>query len=155
MNAPPQAFPPWNFVAFNLLGSGAAKYGTHPWHWYLSQVRQLSLSLPPSFPLSLSPALSLCPKGLAVVLGPLLLPAAVGLCAAWPRKALRFLPAVAAATVALYSLQARRIAARALGFRTITPNGHSTGTQLTRNGRTTDGKVTLSWHSTDAQLTLN
>lgn len=26
-----------NFFKFNFLSSGGAFYGTHPWHWYISQ----------------------------------------------------------------------------------------------------------------------
>lgn len=28
---------PWNFARFNLISGSSALYGTHPWHWYLSQ----------------------------------------------------------------------------------------------------------------------
>lgn len=28
---------PWEFLKFNVLSGGAAQYGSHPWHWYLSQ----------------------------------------------------------------------------------------------------------------------
>ena len=28
---------PWEFARFNLLGSGSAQYGAHPWHWNLTQ----------------------------------------------------------------------------------------------------------------------
>ena len=27
----------WNFFAFNIHEGGSAAYGTHPWHWYLTQ----------------------------------------------------------------------------------------------------------------------
>ena len=30
-------FPPWNFVVWNAVTGGAARYGTHPWHWYITQ----------------------------------------------------------------------------------------------------------------------
>ncbi|KAK6942377.1 GPI mannosyltransferase [Dillenia turbinata] len=30
-------FVPFNFLKFNFLSSGGDYYGTHPWHWYLSQ----------------------------------------------------------------------------------------------------------------------
>lgn len=42
------------FVKFNFLSSGAAHYGSHPWHWYLS-------------------------NGLPMLLGPFILPFALGL----------------------------------------------------------------------------
>lgn len=28
---------PWEFAKFNLLASGSAQYGSHPWHWNLTQ----------------------------------------------------------------------------------------------------------------------
>lgn len=28
---------PFNFLKFNFLSSGGDYYGTHPWHWYLTQ----------------------------------------------------------------------------------------------------------------------
>lgn len=34
---------PWNFVQFNLLRGQSALYGTHPWHWYATQVREQCL----------------------------------------------------------------------------------------------------------------
>ena len=30
-------FVPWEFARFNLLNSGSAQYGAHPWHWNLTQ----------------------------------------------------------------------------------------------------------------------
>jgi len=27
---------PWNFFRFNVLSGGGSHYGTHPWHWYLT-----------------------------------------------------------------------------------------------------------------------
>lgn len=30
-------FVPLNFLKFNFLSSGGDYYGTHVWHWYLSQ----------------------------------------------------------------------------------------------------------------------
>jgi phosphatidylinositol glycan class B len=31
---------PWNFFSTNILQDFAALFGTHPWHWYLSQVHR-------------------------------------------------------------------------------------------------------------------
>jgi phosphatidylinositol glycan class B len=30
-------FVPWNFIYFNILKDIGSFYGTHPWHWYLTQ----------------------------------------------------------------------------------------------------------------------
>lgn len=30
-------FVPWNFAKFNVLSGLSSHYGTHPWHWYLTQ----------------------------------------------------------------------------------------------------------------------
>ncbi|KAJ3227822.1 hypothetical protein HK099_000076 [Clydaea vesicula] len=30
-------FVPWNFLKFNLIEKVSTFYGTHPWHWYISQ----------------------------------------------------------------------------------------------------------------------
>ena len=30
---------PWNFFRFNVLAGGGSHYGTHVWHWYLTNVR--------------------------------------------------------------------------------------------------------------------
>lgn len=46
--------PLWSFVRFNFLSSGAAHYGSHPWHWYLS-------------------------NGIPMLLGPYIVPFAIGL----------------------------------------------------------------------------
>mmetsp|Transcript_43448 Transcript_43448/g.82910 ORF Transcript_43448/g.82910 Transcript_43448/m.82910 type:complete len:586 (-) Transcript_43448:188-1945(-) len=41
-------FVPWNFFVFNVLRGGAAHYGSHPWHWYLSQgIPSVTLTLLP------------------------------------------------------------------------------------------------------------
>lgn len=46
--------PLWSFIRFNFLSSGAAHYGSHPWHWYLS-------------------------NGIPMLLGPFMLPFVIGL----------------------------------------------------------------------------
>jgi phosphatidylinositol glycan class B len=30
-------FPAYNFIVWNAVTGGAARYGTHPWHWYVTQ----------------------------------------------------------------------------------------------------------------------
>jgi len=47
-------FVPWEFAKFNLLAGGSAQYGSHAWHWNLTQ----------GFP---TVAASLLPLGLAGV----------------------------------------------------------------------------------------
>lgn len=62
------ASPLLSFLKFNFLTSGAAHYGSHPWHWYVS-------------------------SGLPMLLGPYLLPTVVGLfkSKAWLKERLAWL----------------------------------------------------------------
>lgn len=46
-------FVPWNFMRFNALSNLADHYGTHPWHWYLSNGLPSALG-PHSVPLLLA-----------------------------------------------------------------------------------------------------
>mmetsp|Transcript_4377 Transcript_4377/g.10830 ORF Transcript_4377/g.10830 Transcript_4377/m.10830 type:complete len:548 (+) Transcript_4377:133-1776(+) len=41
----------WNFIRFNVVGSGGSFYGTHRWHWYLSNA--LPQILGPLLPLTI------------------------------------------------------------------------------------------------------
>lgn len=75
---------PLAFLQFNVLENLSVFYGTHPWHWYASQ-------------------------GVPVVVGTLLLPAALGL-APWasPPRPVQRLAWLAGWTVAAYSLLAHK-----------------------------------------------
>jgi phosphatidylinositol glycan class B len=44
-------FVSWNFIQFNFLQGGSSYYGTHPWHWYITQ--GLPLVLFTFYPLTL------------------------------------------------------------------------------------------------------
>ena len=45
---------PWQFLRFNLLAGGSAQYGSHPWHWNLTQgLPVVSASLLPLLALGL------------------------------------------------------------------------------------------------------
>ena len=37
--------PPYNFIVFNAIKGLSAFYGTHPWHWYLTQGLPMNLGL--------------------------------------------------------------------------------------------------------------
>eukprot|EP01048_Picozoa_sp_COSAG05_P021834 COSAG05_NODE_4146_length_1653_cov_1.480051_2_plen_274_part_01 len=77
-------FPPWNFVLWNAVNSGAVRYGSHPWHWYVTQ-------------------------GLPTVFGPgLALPLVVGQWHAWRTQKARPLSRIVALIVAVYSTQAHK-----------------------------------------------
>jgi phosphatidylinositol glycan class B len=39
-------FVPWNFVKFNVAHNISAFYGTHPFHWYLTQGNTTESSFP-------------------------------------------------------------------------------------------------------------
>ncbi|KAI6183508.1 Mannosyltransferase [Aphelenchoides bicaudatus] len=44
--------PAWNFIRFNVLSSGSANFGVHPWYWFFTE------GLPPVFTLAVFPLIT-------------------------------------------------------------------------------------------------
>mmetsp|Transcript_21034 Transcript_21034/g.27199 ORF Transcript_21034/g.27199 Transcript_21034/m.27199 type:complete len:543 (-) Transcript_21034:234-1862(-) len=74
-------FTPWNFVKFNVIEGGSAAFGSHPWHWFVSQ-------------------------GLPVICGPFVPLTLMG--SWWAGKRASGLAAVAAWFVVIHSLSAHK-----------------------------------------------
>ncbi|CAK1542737.1 unnamed protein product [Leptosia nina] len=82
---------PWEFFQYNVLQDVGSFYGTHPWHWYISQGLPAVLGV--TLPLVLWGAISVVKRPKENIIGAVLLAAAavhVGLHSCIPHKEFRF-----------------------------------------------------------------